>query len=127
MFYKKVILQIEADSEINAKLCLNLIESYLTRKFVLGQGTQGLNRIFVTFNSIKSFVLRPNLEKLSTTIVSPGLTLLFNRISSGLFFFVPDIFSVSISVQLYSFNKSNCRIKSCCFVLTLAYRNVGAN
>lgn len=28
---------------------LNLIESYLTRKIVLGQGTQGLNKVFVTF------------------------------------------------------------------------------
>ncbi len=58
-------------------------------------------------SSIKSLVLLPNLEKLSTIKVSPVRILSFNLINSGLSFFVPDIFSVRISVQLQVFNKSN--------------------
>ena len=85
-----------------------------------GQTEYGLyitkNEILKAFDKDKGSCL----EKLSTTIVSPGLILSFNLLSSGLEIFVPEIFSVKISVHPYLFNKSNCLFNSCDFVLTLA-------
>lgn len=64
---------------------------------------------------------QPSLEKLSTTMLSPGGNLSFKRFNSGRSDFVPDIFSVKISLHSYFSKKSNCISNSCCRVLTRAY------